>query len=154
MAAARDYPVTNSTLRRHKPMPKGTQRGHNSTLRPGRKPLKNTRHRKAFRHLRDPKFRAFVRVQGCQCRGLLGHVCRTRVEFAHIANEGNGGADRGNGLGLCAELHRTGAKSWHVMGKHSFPAYWGIDPVAIAKALDARYALEESGFGTNERGAR
>ena len=103
-------------------------------------PLRSTRHRKQWAHLRDETYKAFVREQGCMLRNAVAtdgrrHVCQGRVEFAHLENEGTGHADYGNGIGLCTSAHRTGAKSMHVMGKRSFPEFWQINLEAAADTL-------------------
>lgn len=71
-------------------------------------------------------------------------MCRGRVEFAHLKSEGTGGADRGNGVGLCSAAHRWDADSLHVMGCVSFPAYWGVDLERQARWL-ATHDQEDAG---------
>lgn len=110
-----------------------------------RSPIKSRgrRHRKCYAHLRNEPFKAWAREQGCQLAGLPGHVCDGRVEFAHDKAEGNGGADLGNGAGLCGIAgHRLGRYSLHVMGPKSFDRHWGIDFTAICQALGREYTGE------------
>lgn len=131
----------NSTLpRRSAPLPRG------SGPRPSGGPLKHRRRgRKGYASLRDPLFKAWVRARPCLLAGRRRHQCSGRVEFAHLENEGNGGSDWGNGLPLCSGAHTGDATSWHVMGKTSWPKYWGINPYSVALELAAAYDQEQGG---------
>lgn len=126
------------------PRVKATAYGEKRHVRLERRVRLKTRRRgrKCYAHLRDPAFKAWIRQRPCLLAGREGHVCRGRVEFAHLDNEGNGGADRGNGLPICSGAHRLDATSWHVMGKQSWPAHWGINPYAVALELAADYEDE------------
>ena len=128
----------NSTL----PAP-GKPIGLKSRLR-GRGPRATGGKRRCYAHLRDEGYKAEIRLLPCLLLGRPDHVCKGRVEFSHVIPEGRGGPDVANGLPLCGlSGHREGSKSWHVMGKESFPAYWGLDLPAIAAALLVRYQTEE-----------
>lgn len=138
----------NSTLKpgkgfksRSTPLPRETP------LARSRKPLKQTRGRKCYAHLRDPEFKAWVRTLRCLLSGREGHVCKGRVEFSHVIPEGRGAPDRGNGLPLCGlAAHREGAKSWHTMGPDSWQAHWGIDAAVVAAELGQRYEMREGAW--------
>lgn len=121
------------------PMPKRTAPLERRTrLAPGRTPLKQTRGRKCYAHLRDPQFKAWVREQGCRVLHP-DHRCRGRVEFAHLKSEGTGGTDYGNGLGLCSGAHRLGPGALHMLGPISFQCRWDIDLAYEAEQLAAKY---------------
>lgn len=133
-------------LERGTPLRPGRRRGWDSTLAPGTEPKRTTklraknRGRKCWQRLRDPAYKAAIRELPCHLEGDPRHECRGRVEFSHVQNEGNGGADYGNGLPLCSHAgHRYGAKSWHVMGKQSWQAYWGVDAVSAAAGYATIY---------------
>lgn len=118
-------------MRRKKPMArgKGLER---------RTPLRKRRGRKCYAHLRDPDYKSWVREQGCVI-WHPDHVCRGRVEFAHLKSEGTGGADRGNGVGLCSGAHRWGPGALHMLGPISFECRWDVDLASLAASLAARY---------------
>jgi hypothetical protein len=108
-----------------------------------RKPMKQTRGRKCYAHLRDPAFKAWVRSLPCFLLGKPGHACAGRVEFSHVQNEGGGAPDFANGLPLCGVAgHRLGAKSWHMMGRDSWQAHWSVDAEIEAVRLGRRYVTE------------
>lgn len=109
--------------------------------------LKQTRHRKCWRHLRDEPFKAYVRTLPCLLTTDPRHTCKGRVEFSHVKNEGNGGADLFNGIPLCSHAgHRYGAKCWHVMGRDSWQDYWGVNAEweALAITTDWIYSRPRS----------
>jgi len=108
--------------------------------------------RKCYAYLRDEQYKVWVRLQPCLLADVDGHVCKGRVEFSHIANEGNGGADFANGLPLCSHAaHRFGSKCWHVMGRDSWQAYWEIDAVASAEWLARKYTHDLLSDSAGER---
>jgi hypothetical protein len=108
----------------------------------------------------DARFKEFARSLGCQIRGRRDakngarHVClriggRVPMEFAHYRTAGKGlkGSDRGNGMGLCHEMHRL----QHDMGWPRFAKRFDFDPLdvcsEVAAAFDRRFP-EKKGEGS------
>jgi hypothetical protein len=83
---------------------------------------------KRFPRLRNEAYKRWVRAMPCLLTTLgKPHVCRGRIEFAHVGCEGNGYPDVGNGLPLCAHSHRQAAWSIHLGGIKSFAKLFGLD---------------------------
>lgn len=103
----------------------------------------------------DAKFRADVRRKGCQvkrhspelhrrCSPVRGSEYSNRravIDFAHTPAPGKKGmgkkaSDRGNGIGLCHDLHMEQER----IGWESFQAKYRIDACAIAQELADDYS--------------
>jgi hypothetical protein len=108
---------------------------HNSSFRvkPDAKPLargaplpqRSGKRRKCYQHLTDESFRRWIMGRPCVLRGKPGHVCG-ESEPAHLDDAGRGSPDKGNIVPICAVGHRLSPKSWHMAGRESFCAHWGI----------------------------
>ena len=81
---------------------------------------------------------AWVRGHECAIAGRLLHVCKGRIEAAHVRS----GTDGGVGIKpsdiwvipLCSSAHRD----QHNAGEAAFKKYWGIDMKTIAEGLARR----------------
>ena len=119
------------------------RRAHNSTLPASDTPLprytrikSSGKRRKAYRHLTDEPFRAFIRSQPCILWGKPGHRCGPS-EAAHVENADRGVADRGHLVPLCRMGHTRSPLSWHMLGPASFCERWGVTLDGL-RALAAR----------------
>jgi hypothetical protein len=129
-----------------KPKPRPSD-GRWSSLPDRKANLKPSRgRRKCYEHLTDKPYRRWIMSLPCLVAGRrIGndrHRCRSRVEPAHLDNQGQGGVDRGNIVPLCGHAHRLEPWSYHMDGPDSFAARFNFDLVAIARELGQRYELE------------
>lgn len=104
--------------------------------------------------LKDPAFLNFIRRQACfLCDDMIDrrvfgngipHQQRSRTEAAHVGERGlsQKSSDR-EVIPLCAQHHRTGKDSHHVMGKR-FWTFHGIDKQAIVAAYNKWFEREKA----------
>jgi hypothetical protein len=105
--------------------------------------------------VRDLGFLAFLRRQPCTLAGYPGHVCSGRIEAAHIrfASAADGKPLTGMQtkpddrycVPLCSGAHTSGADAQHRSGERAWWAAHGLDALATAAALYARYQSKEPG---------
>ncbi len=135
-----------------------------STKPIARSPVPKKRKGKRRGPLRDPKYRAYIRKIPCLVcwpdfwldvavhisRGefgwsptfMPGTVQKTPTECAHVGKRGLGQkCSDYETLPLCAEHHRTGPESHHVLGK-AFWAHHGLDKEVVIAELQRLYSLE------------
>lgn len=97
-----------------------------------KKPRKEPGLKKPGRPLRSPSHRAWVRRHVC-CVPVCGDE---RVEAHHVKTRGAGGGDEWC-VSLCGWHHVGSDWSFHMMGRHSFAAYYGVDLFALAREFAA-----------------
>lgn len=110
---------------------------------------------------RDPKYLTWIRTQFCLVcwknkqdaeefvRAMVnqGFTVTLQTECAHIGERGLGHkcSDRET-IPLCAEHHRTGPESHHVLGK-SFWKHHGLNKDALVKELNRFYECSSAKVG-------
>jgi hypothetical protein len=101
----------------------------------------------------NPAYRAWISTLECLLYGQPTHHCLGQSEAAHVHADATGVGDVGQLIPLCRMAHTLSSKSLHVMGRHSFPAYWCLGSFEnlerIAAELGQRYR-EEHGDGREE----
>lgn len=91
----------------------------------------------------DAAYMAFIRTLPCL-------ICGAHAEAAHTGHDGGmryKASDR-SAVPLCYRCHRTGARSYHVMGRRAFEACWLLDLDAVVQRLNAQYAARGRGIQT------
>ena len=77
----------------------------------------------------------WIRQHFCAVKNVNGHVCRGRIEAAHVRSGTDGGVGRKPSdiwaIPLCASAHRD----QHSVGEARFERAFGIDMKAIAEGL-------------------
>ena len=83
----------------------------------------------------DAAYLAWVRTLPCL-------LCGAHAEAAHTGHDGGmalKASDR-SCVPLCHRCHRTGARSYHAIGRRAFAALWCLDFDAVVARLNAQYA--------------
>lgn len=132
------------------PLPKGTQRGWNSTIAPGASPKRKTRvkprnaKRKGsrFPKQRDKAYTDWIRTLPCT---VAGKACWGPIDPAHVnKTRAQGAPDRGEVVPLCRFHHQ-----WQEGQTRYFNHLHGVELAVIATQLECKFALRDFG-GTDD----
>ena len=131
-------------MKPRKPLKRSSKPISRSPLKRSSRPpraRKADKSKRRFADKRDMAYQGWIRTLPCVARndGILKQHCGDGPsECAHVKARSTGGADRGNCVPLCAR-HHAQQHSW---GIRSFQQFFGIDLLAIALDLAARYTKE------------
>lgn len=78
----------------------------------------------------DPEYLKYLRSLPCAVCTALGEKQTSRSEAHHVKSRGAFGGDD-TAVSCCTRHH----KAWHLMGRRSFKARFGVDLLAVAKQL-------------------
>src|ERR1700675_4979891 len=99
--------------------------------------------RERFEHVKDEKYREYVRSLDCLLKGVKGHTCWGPTEFCHVRTKATGSGDRANGWPGCHAAH----SDQHQRGIRTFEKVWKLRALEeIAATIDGVYDAEMKGI--------